>query len=161
MILLILLPFLGLIYYLLVNYQLYKDFFYFQKVQQQIWDNSFSLLGGVPRAIGFINYLDFFMSFALGYSQIAALIFFVLIIIYGFKKVAWEYFIYMLGVFCLSYPTSFWRSMPRFILVAWPAFLILALAIKKNTWLQFIVYLIFIGLWIVYCAVALSDYPIS
>lgn len=163
----IVLPFLGFAIYLLINYQIYGDWLYFQKVQGYFWQNNFSILGGIPRAASYITNLkeyrliDGFESFALGYSQLFAFAFFLIMIIYGYGKIRLSYFIYMLLVLVLSYPADFWRSMPRFVLVAFPVFLVMSFIVDKNKFLRYLIYVVFAGLWLIYSAIALADYSIS
>lgn len=163
----IILPFLGFACYLFINYQMYGNWLYFQKVQGYFWQNNFSILGGIPRAASYITNLkeyrlvDGFEQFALGYSQLFAFTLFLIIIIYGYGKIRRSYFIYMLLVLVLSYPADFWRSMPRFVLVAFPVFLVMSFIVDKNKLLRYLIYVVFAGLWLIYSAIALADYSIS
>ena len=84
-----------------------------------------------------------------------------IMIIYGYGKIRRSYFIYMLLVLVLSYPADFWRSMPRFVLVAFPVFLVMSLIVDKNKFLRYLIYVVFAGLWLIYSAIALADYSIS
>ena len=68
----------------------------------------------------------------LGYAQITAFALGLIMSIYTLIKIRLSYGIFMVIVLWLSYSSSFWSGMPRFILPLFPMFIVLALFSKSS-----------------------------
>lgn len=118
----------GFIAYLLINYFIWGDFLYFSFIQKQNWHQTFSPFGqGLVYAYQNLFWRTGFEKIMLGYAQIAAFIFGLLMSIYVLLKVRISYGIFMIIDLFFSYSMSFWMSMPRHILTLFPMYIALAL----------------------------------
>lgn len=118
----------GFLIYLIMNYFLWGNFLYFTFIQKQNWHQTFSPLGqGLVYAYQSLFWRVGFERAMLGYAQIAAFIFGLLMSIYVLLKVRISYGIFMVIDLFFSYSMSFWMSMPRHILTLFPMYIVLAL----------------------------------
>lgn len=118
----------GFLVYLFINYFLWGDFFYFFLIQKQNWHETFSPLGqGLVYSYQSLFWRMGIEKVMLGFAQIAAFIFGLVLSIYVLLKIRISYGIFMLVSLFFAYSMSFWMSMPRHILTLFPMYIALAL----------------------------------
>lgn len=118
----------GFFVYLFINYLLWGDPLYFTFIQKQNWHQTFSPLGqGLVSAYQSLFWRSGIEKIMLGYAQIVAFIFWLLMSIYVLLKVRISYGIFMFIDLFFSYSESYWISMPRHILMLFPMYMVLAL----------------------------------
>lgn len=118
----------GFLMYLFINYFLWGDFLYFTFIQKQNWHEFFSPFGqGLVYTYQSLFWRVGTEKVMLGYAQIAAFIFGLLMSIYVLLKVRISYGIFMFIDLFFSYSMSFWMSMPRHVLTLFPMYIVLAL----------------------------------
>jgi hypothetical protein len=127
------LPALGFLIYLIINYQVTGNFFAFVEVERVHWFQTLDPVGGLTAAVGWANNGAFPESLTLGYAQILFAAFGLLMVIAGYKaKLRPSYQAFLLLTWMLSVSTGFWISVPRYVLTMFPMFLTLALLSKKR-----------------------------
>lgn len=115
----------GLFFYLLINYQIFHDPFYFTKPLFLNWYKHFdwpwigiyNLIHSVPA----IQSPDFYVYF----SEIVAIAFILIVGIYSYFKTKLSYTVYIFLNLLLFTSTSFILSTPRYILSIFPIFITL------------------------------------
>ena len=127
-ILLLLIIGIGFIAYLALNYSVSGDPFYFLKVQQEGWSKKLAF----PH-VGFINALGggpaSKATGALG-GDWAEIIFAGLGLaatVYSFFKLRLSYSVYLLLTYIVFISNAYWGSIPRFLLTAFPIFIVLSM----------------------------------
>lgn len=139
----------GFLLYLLLNYLLWGNFFQFSIFEKQNWYTHFTPFGeGLKAAISSLSWRTGVERLMLGYGQIIAFAFGLIMSTYVLFKIRISYGIFMLGILWLSFVMSFWLSMPRYVLSMFPAFMVLALFSKqiifRYFWLLFSISLLII-----------------
>ncbi len=132
----------GFLVYLFINYLIFGNPFYFTQAQKQNWYTNFAPFGqGLISAYEGLFWRVGLEKIMLGYGQLIAFIFGLVMSIYVLLKIRFSYGIYMLMVLWFSFALSFWLSMPRYILSLFPMFIVLAIFSKnllfKYTWIIF------------------------
>lgn len=130
----------GFLIYLLLNYFLWDNFFYFTIVQKQNWFETFAPLGqGMVAAFKSLSWRTGLEKIMLGYGQLVAFFLALMLSLYALIKVRISYGIFSLIVLWISFSMSFWVCMPRYILSIFPMFIALALfsknALFKYSWI--------------------------
>lgn len=132
----------GISAYLFLNYFLWGDFFYFTIIQRQHWFEVFAPMGqGLITAYQSLSWRSGLEKIMYGYGQIFAFFLAFIMSLYALIKVRFSYGIFSFIVLWISYSMSFWICMPRYILVIFPMFIVLALLSKnvvfKYSWILF------------------------
>lgn len=123
----------GLIAYLLINYYVWGNPFYFTIIQRQHFFESFSLLGqGLIDSYKAISWRTGLEKIYLGYGQIFAFIFSLVMSIYVLFRIRLSYGLFMIISLFFYYSMSFWMCMMRYILTLFPMYIALALFSKNN-----------------------------
>lgn len=136
------LSFLGFLFYLLINFFIYGDFFYFTKPLMNNWYKTFEWPWiGIKNLINYISSQkgDYYYLF------LGELIFVILLFIasfFVFLKIRKSYGIYMFINLFLFTSTSFIMSTPRYALSLFPIFL--ALGFIKNKSIILLISIVFI-----------------
>ena len=125
--------------YLLCNYICTGNAFYFLILQEKIWTHHFSYPSvSLTYTIDKINFLTKYYlenSSILFLTWIPQLLVFVLCIItliYGVKRINEKYTLYLLFYLFISYASSFLISGGRYMSLAVPMFIILAIFTKEH-----------------------------
>lgn len=117
----------GFLIYLLINYYLWGNFFYFTIIQKQHWYESFSPFGqGLIAAYKSLFWRSGLDKIMLGYGQILAFIFGLVMSVYVLLRVRISYGLFMLINLGFFYSMSFWICMMRYILTLFPMYIVLA-----------------------------------
>jgi len=139
----------GFIVYLLINYVLWGNIFQFTIFQKQNWYEDFAPFGqGLVNTYQSLSWRQGLEKLTLGYAQIAAFFFALVISIYVLMKIRLSYGLFMLVNLFFYYSMSYWICMPRYILTLFPMYIALALFFKniffRYFWILFSVILLFI-----------------
>jgi hypothetical protein len=126
------LPVFGFFIYLLINYQVTGDFFTFMTVERVHWFQTFGPLEGLRQTIASFS-RDYPSNFIIGYAQIIFAAFGLFMILVSAKlKLRISYQIYMLLTWLLAVSTSFWISIPRYVIAMFPMFIALGVLSNKK-----------------------------
>ncbi len=119
-------PPLGFMAYLFLNFYLFGDLTYFLQIQKTHWgtDISFSLKG-LFESLSSINYRTADQALYIGYAQVVAFILGLGGLIYTSLKLRLSYAVYYFFSFLVLILPSFWISLPRYDLVLFPLFMAL------------------------------------
>ncbi len=131
--------------YLLMNYQVYGDFFAFVAIQREHWFQRLAppwegLLGAWKET----SWRDSLGGFMIGYAQIVFAVLGLFATVWGFFRLRISYPVYMLLVWIMSTSTSFLISVPRYVLVMFPMFILFGLIDRR--WLKLVIAAIFLSL---------------
>jgi Gpi18-like mannosyltransferase len=131
------LPAIGFLIYLLINYQVTGNFFTFIEIERTHWSETLNPINGLLGAVGWSTNGAFPDSLIIGYAQIIFAAFGLTIVIAGFiatckHKLRPSYAVYMLLIWMLAVSTSFWISIPRYVLSMFPMFMLFALLSRKK-----------------------------
>ena len=128
------LPIFGFLAYLTINYQVTGNFFTFMEIERVHWYQTLDPIGGLTGAVGWLCSSNFPSNLILGYAQILFAVFGLLMVLVSYKaKLRLSYQVYLFLTWMLSLSTSFWISVPRYVLTMFPMFLTLALFSQKRT----------------------------
>jgi hypothetical protein len=127
------LPALGFLIYLIINYQVTGNFYAFVEVERVHWFQTLDPIGGLTAAAGWARNAAFPESLTLGYAQIIFAAFGLLMVMASYRaKLRPSYQAFLLLTWMLSVSTGFWISVPRYVLTMFPMFLTLSLFSKKR-----------------------------
>lgn len=74
--------------------------------------------------------------------ELAVAILFLMILYFSFKKIRWDYWVYILLGYVIPTLTGSFSSLPRYVIVLFPAFIFMAIKFEKlNTYLRLGIYL--------------------
>ena len=124
---------LGFLIYLIINYHTYGDPLKFLEIQKEHWKMHLSL----PTK-GFIYAWDSIFwrtpetGMTHGWFQLAFSILGLILTIYSFFRIRFSYSLYALATWLVLKSTSFWMSIPRFMLTIFPIFIVLALLGRRK-----------------------------
>ncbi|MEM2352146.1 MAG: hypothetical protein QXT26_07040 [Thermoproteota archaeon] len=126
-------PLIGFLIYLLINYQTTGNFFAFMEMQRENWQEVFNPLLGLKRAWEWTFTATFPENITLGVAQIA----FVAMGFLGFLlslcfRLRPSYNVYAFFAWAISVSMSWWISMPRYMLVIFPIFIIFGLLGRRK-----------------------------
>lgn len=128
----VLLPIMGFLIYLNINNQVTGSPFTFMEIERTHWFNQLDPLLGLERAIDF-SYNPFPDNITTGIAPISFGVFGLIMVIGGFLlRLRPSYNTYLLLSWMLAMSTSFWISVPRYIMAAFPLFFVLALVSKNK-----------------------------
>ena len=124
---------LGPTLYLLINYFLFSSPFHFLEVQRSHWFHAISSpFSNFARAFDAMFWRDLGEGIMLGFMQILFVLLALALIIISFAKVRLSYFVYtVISVLFITLP-SFWISIPRYVLVIFPLFIVMAILSEKK-----------------------------
>jgi len=133
------LSFLGIISYMLFSLAKYNDPFAFYNLQTLVGEHRSLNLVFLPQV--FYRYLikiipnldfNFFPVVFTTFLEVLVALLFLVIIIFSFKKIRWDYWTYIVLGFLVPSLTGSFSSLPRYVLVLFPAFIYLALSLEKR-----------------------------
>jgi Gpi18-like mannosyltransferase len=126
-------PSLGFATYLLINYLLFGSIFHFVTVERIRWyETTKPPWYGFMQVVHAIHWRHGVDAWLLVYSQIIAAIFGVVVVVYSFVRLRTSYAVYALGALIVSTIPSFWISLPRYILIMFPTYIMLANITKRK-----------------------------
>jgi Gpi18-like mannosyltransferase len=131
------LPAIGFLIYLLINYQVTGNFFTFIEIERTHWSETLNPINGLLGAVGWSTNGAFPDNIIIGYAQIIFAALGLTMVIAGFiaaykHKLRPSYAVYTLLIWMLAVATSFWISIPRYVLSMFPMFMLFALLSRKK-----------------------------
>ena len=131
------LPAIGFLIYLLINYQVTGNPFTFIEIQRTHWFETLNPIDGLLGAAGWSINGTYPDSLTIGYAQLIFAALGLTMVIAGFiaaykHKLRLSYALYILLIWMLAVSTSFWISIPRYMLSMFPMFMLLALLSRKK-----------------------------
>ena len=133
-ILLLLLPAVGFLIYLGINYVVMGDFFSFMTIQRVHFYETFGPIDGFLGAWNWPSHSTYPDSITIGYAQVIFAAFGLAMVGAALKlKLRASYQVYMFLTWGVSVATSFWISVPRYVLTMFPLFIVLGLVSTKKT----------------------------
>ncbi|MBE3117009.1 hypothetical protein IMZ68_07370 [Candidatus Bathyarchaeota archaeon] len=128
------LPALGFVVYLVINFVVTGGFLTFMEVERVHWFQTLDPLGGFAGALRWAVGRSFPDSLTIGYAQVVfAFLGFMMVLAGYWFKLRPSYQVYMLFTWVLAVSTGFWISVPRYVLVMFPMFIVLALISTKKS----------------------------
>jgi len=144
---------LGFVVYLSLNYITYGDPLKFLEIQAGHWFMHLSFpTKGFFYSWGSISWRTPADSIQLGWIQITFALLSLILIIYSFFRVRLSYSLYALATWLIVTSTSYWISIPRYMLTLFPIFIILAILGRRKEinyliiFLSLIFYALFLSL---------------
>jgi hypothetical protein len=117
----------GFLIYLGINLQVTGDAFKFMEIEKTHWANTFDPISGLKAAIDWATTRAYPDNLTIGAAPIAfgvfGLIMFALAV---WKRFRPSYLVYMFLTWGLAVSTSWWISVPRYIMAMFPMFILLA-----------------------------------
>ena len=145
---------LGFLIYLIINYVTYGDPLQFLEIQAGHWGMRLSFpTKGFFYAWGSIFWRTPTDVISYGWSQLVFGILGLILTIYSFFRLRLSYSLYALATWLVVTSTSYWMSIPRFMLTIFPVFIVLAILGRRKE-INYIV--IFLSL--IFYAVFLSQF---
>jgi Gpi18-like mannosyltransferase len=128
------LPVAGFLIYLGINYVVMGDFFSFFTIQREHFYETFNPISGFIGAVNWPSHSVFSDNITIGYAQVIFAFFGFIMVGAAWKlKLRPSYQVYMLLIWMVTVATSFWISVPRYVLAMFPMFLVLAFASNRKS----------------------------
>jgi Gpi18-like mannosyltransferase len=123
----------GFLIYLGINYQVTGSFFTFMEIERTHWYQSIDPVQGLSNAYNWAISATFPENITIGSAQIIFAVFGLLVVTAGFlRRFRPSYNVYMLLTWMLSVSTSWWISIPRYVMAMFPMFILLGLLAHKR-----------------------------
>jgi hypothetical protein len=128
----VLLPIVGFLVYLNINLQITGNPFTFMAIERTHWFNYLDPVEGLNQSIYFLS-KPFPENITLSIAPMAFAVFGLLLTTAGFlRRLRPSYNTYMLLSWMLAVSTSFWISIPRYIMAMFPMFFVLGLLSRRK-----------------------------
>ena len=149
----------GFLIYLGINQSVTGNPFTFMTIEATHWNNTFDPWTGLTRAWYWAGTGEFANNLTIGAAPIAFAVFgLVMIGVAVWKRIRPSYILYMFLTWGLAVSTSWWISVPRYIMAMFPMFMLLGALTKKKAvnialvavsvaWLCFFTVLFALGWW--------------
>lgn len=156
----LIIPSIGFIVYLILNQAIYGNYLQFALVQKQNWHTFFSFpFGGLLTSFDSLKWRTGIELYTVGYAQLVA--FFAGVIALPFiYKVRLSYGVYATLALLIPYFQSFWLSMPRYLLVIFPLFIVLSQLLKRFTLIRYLWIIISFSLMTTAALIAINYGPV-
>lgn len=123
----------GFLLYLAINYQVTGNPTTFLTVEAQHWNNRLDPWGGLTAAYNWAKDASYPDNVSIGIAPLAFAIFGLLMIgISIWKRLRLVYIVYMSLSWALAISTSWWISVPRYIMAMFPMFFVFGLITKRK-----------------------------
>ncbi len=149
----------GFLIYLGLNTVVTGNPFTFMDIEASHWFNTFDPLSGLTAAFGWATNGDFTSNITIGAAPIAFAVFgLVMVGVAVWKRLRPAYTVYMFLSWGLAVSTSWWVSVPRYIMAMFPMFMLMGAYSNRKTvnavivafslaWLCFFTVLFALGWW--------------
>jgi len=126
-------PLVGFLIYLNINNQVTGNPFTFMTVEATHWFNTFNPLLGLERAFGLATTASYPDVITIGIAPLFFAVFGLLMVGFAvWRRLRPSYIVYMFLSWGLAVSTSWWISVPRYIMAMFPMFLLLGLLTKRK-----------------------------
>ncbi|MCW4005923.1 MAG: mannosyltransferase family protein [Candidatus Bathyarchaeota archaeon] len=141
------LPLTGFLMYLGINYQATANPFMFLEIQRDHWNNVFAPLTGLTQAYSWAVSGAYPANVTIGVAPIVFGVFGLLMVGLGvWRRLRPVYLVYMFLSWGLAVSTSWWISVPRYIMALFPMFMLLGLVAKREITVAVIAGVFVVGL---------------
>jgi hypothetical protein len=124
----------GFLIYLNINNQVTGNSFTFMVVERVHWYNTLDPISGLTSAISWANNGRYPQNLILGYAPLVFAVFGLLMVMGGFyRRLRPSHLAYMLLSWMLALSTSFWLSVPRYVMAMFPIFILLGTITKRKS----------------------------
>jgi Gpi18-like mannosyltransferase len=121
----------GFLIYLDINLGVTGNLFTFMTVERVHWFNTLDPWGGFMGALSWTQNASYPESVTIGLAPLVFAAFGLVMIVVGLaRRFRPSYFVYMLLTWMLAVSTSFWLSVPRYIMAMFPMFMLLGTLAK-------------------------------
>jgi hypothetical protein len=139
------LAFVGFLIYLGINLQVTGDAFRFMEIQKEHWFNTLDPITGLKLAWSWATTRGYPDNLSIGIAPIVfavyGLLMFGVAVLKRFRPV---YLVYMFLTWGLAVSTSWWISVPRYIMAMFPMFILLG-ALTQKKWANAVITAVFLG----------------
>lgn len=123
----------GFLIYLGINYQVTGSPFTFLRVEATHWFNRIDPKNGLTTAYGWAKNASYPDNITIGIAPLAFAVFGLLMIgVSLWRRLRPVYIVYMFLSWALAVSTSWWISVPRYIMAMFPMFILLGLLTKRK-----------------------------
>ncbi len=123
----------GFLSYLLINQAVFGDMFTFQSIQKNWWGQELVFpMSGIFNSWNSIFWRGGTDSITVGSAQIGFALLGLAFSIYSIKKQRPSYSFFMTASWLIAVSTSFWMSVPRLMLIAFPMFISASVLCRKG-----------------------------
>ncbi len=160
---------LGIFSYMYYSFKTWGDFFKFFNVASGFGEQRSDHIILLPQV--FYRYFvkiipniswDYFPVVFTTLLEISVALYFLYLIVVGLKKINVDYWIYLLLIYLIPTLSGSFSSLPRYVVVAFPAFILMALSIEKaNKYMRIGIYIIMAIIAVVAQALFTSGYFVS
>jgi len=127
------LPLAGLLVYLGINYQVTGNPFTFVTIQAVHWGNVLNPLSGLNAAFGWATTASYPDNITVGIAPIAFATFGLLMVAVGiWKRLRPVYIVYLFLSWAFAVSTSWWISVPRYVMAMFPIFFLFGLLMRRK-----------------------------
>jgi hypothetical protein len=124
----------GFLIYLNINNQVTGNPLTFMVVERVHWFNTLDPISGLTSAISWANNGSYPQNLILGYAPLIFAVFGLLMVMEGvYQRLRASHLIYMLLSWLLAISTSFWLSVPRYVMAIFPMFIILGTITERKS----------------------------
>ena len=137
---------LGSLVYLLINYMYFHNPFQFMIFQRDHWGEYFSSpINGFMGAVKGFSWRPFDDWISWEFPQILFAVFALIIILFSLKKARASYSVFSVLSLIIILCSSFWISVPRFVVVVFPIFIYLAILARRALYFYPIIFFFLIA----------------
>ncbi len=124
----------GFLIYLNINNQVTGNPFTFMVVERVHWYNTLDPISGLTSAISWANSGIYPQNLILGYAPLVFAVFGLVMVMEGFyRRLRPSHLTYMLLSWLLAISTSFWLSVPRYVMAMFPMFILLGAFTERKS----------------------------
>jgi Gpi18-like mannosyltransferase len=121
----------GFLIYLDINLQTTGSMFTFIRLEHEHWFNTLDPWGGFMGALSWAQNASYPESVTIGLAPLVFAVFGLVMVVVGFvRRFRPSYMVYMVLTWMLAVSTSFWLSVPRYIMAVFPMFILLGTLAK-------------------------------
>jgi hypothetical protein len=123
----------GFLIYLGINYQVTGSPFTFLTVESQHWFNRFDPLSGLGGAVSWTTQATYPYNLTSGFFPVVfAVLGLVMILLAVWRRLRPSYVLFMFLSWGLAVSTSWWISVPRYVMGMFPMFFLMGLLVKRK-----------------------------
>ena len=123
----------GFLTYLNINNQVTGSPFTFVVIERVHWYNTFDPILGLTTAVNWASHGSYPQNLILGYAPLIFAVFGLFMVIQGgYRRLRPSHLAYMVLTWLLAVSTSFWLSVPRYVMAIFPMFILLGAITERK-----------------------------
>lgn len=124
----------GFLVYLNINNQVWGDPFKFMAIEQQHWYIKLDPISGLTAAFSWAINAGYPQNVIIGIAPIVFAVLSLLTVVIGvWRRLRPSYLVYMFLTWALAVSTSWWISVPRYVMAMFPMFILLGTLTRRKT----------------------------